>query len=244
MHTRPYHRESIMKVEKIELSSDKTSLIIETPRLRLESVSKADIDAYCEIFCNDEVMQMYANGDAKTRDWVESRLDAWSQRWEKGFPFSAMKIALKKGGEIIGHIVMGVGSERGCSEIAFAFKQTDSHGNELWGKRFATEALNAVVDHFAPLLKNLKVTLDSKSIEDEGIAFEKLTATARPENKASAKLLENFLGKPITIQECGGGARGFDDVRNMYCYDVPEKVIWQVLVAEQSASATAALPDL
>lgn len=232
----------VKKVISLELSDDKTHLKIVTPRLNLESVSMKDFDSYCEIFCNKDVTEMYANGAPKTKEWVESRLGKWSGRWDNGFPFSAVKVSLKETGEVIGHVVMGIGEDKGCAEMAFAFKKFDSCGKLIWGNKFGTEAVNAIVNGFAPKLKELKCTLNEKDGE-EVVEFEKITATARPENKASDKLLSNFLGEPHRV-EAGEEKNNFEDARNHYCYDVPEKKIWVDELVSNDLSKTSDLLTL
>lgn len=233
------NKEDILKVDYIELSPDSKNLRIETPRLIIEPVTKNDIDEYCKIFCDEENMKMYQNGDVKTRDWVEKRVNAWADKWERGYPYAGMKVQLKNpdgtAGEIIGHIVSGDGEAVGVSEMAFAFKQYADNGDKIWGNYFGTEAVNAMVNHAIPLLKanGIKVMAGPTEETEELAPLKKVVATARPDNTASGRLLEQFFDGNKTHAKPGTAENQYKDARDIYEHHVPEHDRFQAFISKE-----------
>lgn len=179
------------KFFNITMSSTEEQLhvCIETERLRMESVtnSEEDVDNYADLFGNSDVMEKYASGTPKTKEYVEKRIESWIKRFQDQDPFNGLKVSKKDTGEFIGHVVLGHGDRPGQSELAYLFKKAH------WNQGFGTEAITALVNEYALLIIQ-------KGYNLEGRPLEEITATTRPDNPASVKILEK-LGFEIQKEE-------------------------------------------
>lgn len=79
--------------------------------------------------------------------------------------------------EFLGHVVAGHGDVPGQSELAFLFMP------QHWCQGFGTEAVAAIVKEYAPATVKQGYTLDGEPLN-------KITATAKPDNPASVRILE------------------------------------------------------
>jgi RimJ/RimL family protein N-acetyltransferase len=187
----------IPKDIQVEITSSDTRALdvrIQTPRLTLRSAQTSDFDAYCSLYCNEETMTYYVRGTPKTPEWVTSRLSCWVQRWIDGDPFSAL--AIFKEEEFIGHIVMGYGDRPGQSEIAFVILP------EYWMRGYGTEAVEAVLKHYAPEIARRQVKVN-------GAPLEVVEATTKPDNIAANKILMRYMS-------CDRQEYRYDGIRNVY----------------------------
>jgi ribosomal-protein-alanine N-acetyltransferase len=174
---------------------DSLTVKIHTERLHMRSVepSEKDCSSYAALFGDPEVMGKYATGQTKTPEEIQTRIkDTWVKRWQQGDPYSALAVFKDDTDEFIGHVVIGHGDEAGQSELAYLFKK------DHWNKGYGTEAVTAVVKEYAPATVEEGHTLD-------GTPLEKITATARPDNPASVKILEK-LGMHKTGEDNKFGA--------------------------------------
>lgn len=152
---------------------------IDTERLHIRSVeaSEKDYSSYAALFGDEEVMGKYAAGQTKTREDMESRIkDSWIKRWHQNDPYAGLAVFENSTDDFLGHVVIGYGDEAGQSELAYLFMKNH------WGKGFGSEAVTTVVKEYAPATVKEGYTLDGKPLE-------KITATARPDNPASVKIL-------------------------------------------------------
>jgi RimJ/RimL family protein N-acetyltransferase len=179
----------------LEKRADETLEIkIQTERLGISPVSMTDSDDYFKfLFSNPKVMEKFGSGEVRTPTFVEDLISKWIKRWESGDPFGAFVIRLHTG-EFAGHIVLGHGDWPGHSELAYLIRY------EFWGKGYGTEAAQGIVQHLAPMLRAYGYTVDGKS-------FSYIDATARPDNPASVKILEQLGMHEFTSSEKFGAFR-------------------------------------
>ena len=154
------------------------SIKIITPSLVIRSVTKDDSNNYCKLFSNSDVMSKYANGvpisDSKK---INTRLDGWVQRWSTNDPFNALAVFERNSSKFVGSVVIGRSNQTGIAELAYLFHK------EFWGKGIATEAVSALINHFAVELIKREYMLD-------GDYLQAITATTRIDHIASQKILE------------------------------------------------------
>jgi len=173
------------------------TVTIDTDRLHIRSVeaSEKDFGSYAALFGDQDVMGKFATGQTKTREEMETRIkETWVKRWHQNDPYSGLAVFKKDTDDFLGHVVIGHGDEAGQSELAYLFMKNH------WGKRFGSEAVNAVVKEYAPATVKEGYTLDGK-------ALEKITATTRPDNPASVKILTNLGMHKIGEEEKYGAVR-------------------------------------
>ena len=190
---------------------DALLVTIDTQRLHMRSLksSEEDRNSYVALFSDPEVMGKYATGKPKTKEETETRIkETWVKRWHENDPYSALAVFKKDTAEFIGHVVIGHGDEAGQAELAYLFNK------DHWRQGYGTEAVTAVVKEYAPATVAEGYTLD-------GSPLETITATARPDNPASIKILEK-LGMDKTGKDEKYGA-----LRHHYSIslsDLPNKV--------------------
>lgn len=173
------------------------SVTIETPRLFAKSLTKKEYRDYVEIFGDRVVMAKYGDGKPKTEEEATKRVNDRSERWEKRDPYSDLSIHDKYNDKFLGWVVLGRGDAPGESELAYMFH------HRCWRQGFGNEAVGAVVKEYAPATV-------SEGYLMEGKPLEKIVATARPDNPASCKILDN-VGMKVVRQGEGYGA-----IRNYY----------------------------
>jgi RimJ/RimL family protein N-acetyltransferase len=160
--------------------------------------SNEDIEFYTKLFGDPEVMRDYATGETKDRAYVENRIrDSWNKRWkEEKSPYSGMIVIERQSSNPIGHIVMGHGDLPGVSEVAGLGLK------EFWGRGYAKEALDALINGFAPKVIEKGYLLEGKPLE-------KVTATAKPTHEATVKLLQGAGFKEVKREGKFGEERIF-----------------------------------
>lgn len=182
------------------------TVTIDTKRLHIRSVeaSEEDINNYGQLFGDQDVMGKYATGETKTKEAIAVRIkDSWAKRWAQNDPYSGLAVFKNNSNEFIGHVVIGHGDDPGQSELAYLFKKN------YWNQGFGTEAVNSVVKEFAPATIKEGYFLEGKTLE-------KITATARPDNPASVKILEKLGMQKI------GEDKKYDAVRHHFSIDISQ----------------------
>lgn len=164
---------------KFQLQENQFSVLIETPRLTIRSVTLADIEHYISLFADEDVMRKYASGQPNMdRSKIQDRIGGWVQRWAKNDPFNGLVVFDKQSGEFIGHVVLGRSDEgNGVSELAYLFHK------KFWHQGIGTEAVSSVVNHYAIEISKRNYLLD-------GHKFNRITATTRVDHPFSRKVLE------------------------------------------------------
>jgi len=175
------------------------TVTIDTDRLHIRSVqaSEEDYGSYAALFGDQDVMGKFATGQTKSREEIETRIkDVWVKRWHQNDPYAGLAAFKKDTDEFLGHVVIGHGDAPGQSELAYLFKKNH------WGQGFGKEAVTAVVNEYAPATVMEGYTLEGKTLE-------RITATTRPDNLGSVKILEK-LGMHMTAEEIKYGASRLD----------------------------------
>lgn len=193
--THTYHGSS--EVNFFLNDHDQLTVTIDTDRLHIRSVeaSEEDYSSYAALFGDKDVMGKYASGQTKTRaDMVDRVKNVWVKRWHQNDPYAGLAVFEKGTEDFLGHVVIGHGDEAGQSELAYLFMKNH------WDKRFGSEAVTAVVKEYAPATVEEGYTLDGK-------ALEKITATARPDNPASVRILTKLGMHKIGEDEKYGAVR-------------------------------------
>jgi RimJ/RimL family protein N-acetyltransferase len=156
------------------------SVTIDTKTLHIRSVQPEDVDNYAALFGDKGVMEKYATGQTKTKEEIGTRVnDLWVKRWQENDPFSGLAVFKKETGEFLGHVILGHGDEAGESEIAYLFHRC------YWKQGYGSEAVASLVKEYAPAIVRDGYSLEGKS-------FQRIVATARPDNPASCKILEKI----------------------------------------------------
>jgi hypothetical protein len=97
-------------------------------------------------------------------------------------------------GKLVALVVMGHGDEPGRSELAYLVRA------DSWRQGFGREAVTAVTNHLAPLLRVYGHSVD-------GAAFHIIDATARPDNPGSVGILHHTPLVEIGESEKHGAMR-------------------------------------
>jgi RimJ/RimL family protein N-acetyltransferase len=160
-----------------EQEGDKLTVTIETENLHMRSVQKRDLDAYAGLYGDADVMGKFATGVPRDKAFVEGRINGWVDRWEHSNPFSSLAVFKRDEDDLAGQVVLGGGEEPKTSELAYLFNK------KFWKKGIGKESVAAVVQHYAP-------ELHKRSYKVGGQPFEAIVATAREDNIASWKILD------------------------------------------------------
>ncbi|UCE25376.1 MAG: GNAT family N-acetyltransferase [Candidatus Zixiibacteriota bacterium] len=164
-------------------------VIIETPRLLLRPFTLDDIEAFHAILSQPEVMH-YLPESVMTIDEVRKIVEWYQMTYERNTPENIIKwtlaVCLKSEGipqQAVGH-PDSTGSDTpvigwaGVGPLEFDESQTEIFyglSSEHWGKGYAHEAAQAVLDY----------AFDT-------IGLKRLVGVAKPENVASVKILEKI----------------------------------------------------
>lgn len=180
------------------------SVVIKTSRLYMRSVqaTQAEFENYASLFGDAVVMEKFGTGKPQTREHLETRIrDVWAQRWLQHDPYAGLAVFKGDTHEFLGHVVLEHGDRPGESELAYIFHQ------KYWNQGYATEAVRAIVQEYAPATVKEGYTLDGKPLE-------KILATARFDNVPSIRVLEK-VGMKHTH-----GSQAYGALRNHYAVDL------------------------
>ncbi len=162
---------------------------IETQDLNLCAIQESDKPVYQILFSDYPTMMKYAGSEKRVSEigeaaWqkeqqenIAKRVDILVQRWKDKDPFSAFAIYHKTTKMFVGHIVVGHGDKPGEASLAYII------AHQEWNKGYGTQAVEAIVKRYLPALIKMH-------LEVEGGPFSELTATVRPDNIHSVKILE------------------------------------------------------
>ncbi|CAJ1953956.1 unnamed protein product [Cylindrotheca closterium] len=150
------------------------------PVIAIERCQESDLTEYYDhLWSQPKVMELYSEGEVRSRDYVAGRLKTWCKRWDDNFPFSAFTVRLPDGNNtFLGCMILGLSEEENTAEIAGLLRQ------EYWRKGFATAGMIHLLAHARELFQ------DRKKVAD-GEPFERIVATCHPKNIASQFLLES-----------------------------------------------------
>lgn len=134
-----------MDVPESPKSLEATTLT--TPRLLLRQWRDDDADAFAEFTADPEVMRYIHDGSTLDRAQTAERIGLWRRHWdEHGFGLYAVE--LRETGRLIGFT--GLAVPLFLPEVLPAVEIGWRLGRPYWGKGFATEAAQAVVDRAGP----------------------------------------------------------------------------------------------
>lgn len=113
--------------------------IVETARLIMRYLQSEDLDEFCEICCDPEIMRYVGNGQPLSREqtqrWIEK-----SQVNYREHGFGCLAVVAKEDDCLIGYCGLVNPTINGEAEIIYAFKK------QYWGKGLASEAAKAMLD--------------------------------------------------------------------------------------------------
>jgi len=143
--------------------------LIETGRVALRWISKADTDAFYNIYSHLEVMRYWSTPPLVDRDKAASMISEIQESWKSR---SVLKwgIARRSDDQLIGSVTLfNLDFTHRRAEIGYAL------GREFWGLGYMNEALTALL-----------------SYAFETLELDRLEADVDPRNAASIKTLERL----------------------------------------------------
>ena len=173
---------------------------IETPRLVLRPFERREVDAFCEIAGQEEVLKFLPSTDRMTRNELEGvfrwLVDCYETNTVDKIRKFTLAVILRQAGELVGWCGLGP-LEYDESEIELYF--VISH--ERWGIGLATEAAQALLEYaFDPL------------------GLRRVVAVAAPENRGSVRVLEKI---GMTRQGVVRGlSAAYRDYEGHACYSI------------------------
>lgn len=177
------------------------SVSITTDRIFMKSITEEDIPS-CEVLLADpEVVEKYGEGAPKTKEEVIALVrDIWIKRWSENNPysaFSAFENFETSGRKFLGVAILGPDpffKDGGVAELAGLMH------SQSWRQGYGTEASLALIKDYAPATIYEGYTLKGKTLTH-------ITATARTDNKASSRILENLGMHFVETKEKYGSLR-------------------------------------
>jgi [ribosomal protein S5]-alanine N-acetyltransferase len=112
-------------------------MILETPRLLLQSFTLEDLDNLLELHSDPEVNRYLLPTGAWSKEIITTKLKRFIAHQET-YGYSKLKVSLKNG-TFVGRSGFEFWEETGETELGYSFKR------EYWGKGYATEAAHALV---------------------------------------------------------------------------------------------------
>lgn len=152
---------------------------IQTPRLSITSIDQVHLSSYKELFSNKEVRQRFSARKFDLEASVETRVNNWIRRWERGNPFSCMSVLEKGTAKFIGYIALGcVSRDNGESELVYLAMP------DYWAG-YEEEMVSAVV---GPYVQEL---IKGQWCKDEA-GFQSIRATVLCTNEQSIFLFQKL----------------------------------------------------
>jgi RimJ/RimL family protein N-acetyltransferase len=139
---------------------------IETARLRLRMFTHADLGDLYPIFSDREVVKYMQTGEPATREETEYALESIIKHWHE-HGFGRWAVVHKETRQLIGY--GGLRSFYGAPELVYLLAKP------FWGMGLATELAKACLKW---------------GFEQRG--FERIIAIAKPDNKASRRVMEKI----------------------------------------------------
>jgi ribosomal-protein-alanine N-acetyltransferase len=173
---------------------------IETPRLVLRPFERRDVDAFCEIAGQEEVLKFLPSTDRMSRDELEGVFGWVVNCYETNTVAKISKftlaVILRQAGELVGWCGLGP-LEYDESEIELYF--VISH--ERWGIGLATEAAQALLEYAFDTL-----------------GLRRVVAVAAPENRASVRVLQKIgMTRQGVVR---GVSAAYRDYEGHACYSI------------------------
>jgi hypothetical protein len=162
------------------------------------TVIKDDLESLKKVYQDPQVMVNFGDGQVKTDQFVQGRVDLGVERSQLGQPHAGMVIETAEGHEFLGYLVAGAQGTPGVSEVArlICFK---SQGNGIGGS-----AMKAVTQVWAPAVRHVGVQTENLLLQGKFSCFnneplKQLYVSSSPANIASWKTQVNagFVAKPV-----------------------------------------------
>ena len=213
-----------------DLNSQKNLRVtIDTPHLLIRSVQTTDLDSYTALYGDKEVMCKFADGNTKSREDLQKRInEAWVKRWNTNDPYNGLAVFTKDTAEFVGHVVLGHGDLPGESEVAILTMK------KFWNKGYGSEAMTALVRHYAPLTLEKGYLVDGKPLAI-------IRATARPDNQASCKILQKIGFVHQTTEEKYGAIRHHFSLAMEALNPIPAPFIPAPILASTTANVNSSM---
>ncbi len=156
------------------------------------NIQETDLPFYEKLFGDEKVVKLFADGQIKDADWVRGRYNTWNGRFSACQPHGGLTVFDSKTNEPIGHVVAGIGSGQGVSELAAAFEVSSQ------GLGICSTLLKAAVEVWAEEVNGIGV---GKIADDHfpqlqaafrcfgGDVLRRFDAIYSPLNIASGKIL-------------------------------------------------------
>jgi len=157
--------------------ANKLTVIIQTERLHLQSITESDFNHYSLRLSDPVNMAKYTYGEPWNENETKERVNDWIKCWHNNDPFSALTVFKNEVDECIGHISLDYGDNPGHPDLSYLFSKN------YWGNGYGKESVTTVVCEYAPELVN-------RHYKVGGHDFSAIVATARPDNEASVKILQ------------------------------------------------------
>ena len=157
--------------------TNQLNVTIKTERLAIQSTTSSYLCDYKKLFTTSENMLKVKDGSPWSEIEIEKDHHQWVAKWNNNDPYSSLAILKNDTDEFIGHIVLDESDQPGIAELAYALDK------KFWGQGYGKEAIPIIVQGYAP-------ELVKRDYQLKGERFKRIEATARPDNPASIKLLQ------------------------------------------------------
>lgn len=168
-----------------EISNEKSIYNIITKRLIMRKFSEGDMEEFYEIVKKNEVGKWLGLGKGMTFEEAEAYLNIIIKHWTK-HNFGVWAVLNKTNEEIMGHCGLRYIDDAEDVEIIYLLDP------EFWGKGYATEAGNEVIQYAFNFLR-----------------LDKLVARVRPDNSMSKKVIDKLGFEYIGDKEYAGRTLSF-----------------------------------
>lgn len=187
---------------QISLNNDIGTLEVcmESDKFLIRSIKEDDLENLYRLYSDPVVMKKFATGCITSRNECAIKINQWVKRFKQNNPFSGYVIYEKTHfiePQFTGIAVLGKGIKPGYAQYAIVLKK------EAWGKGYGSIITNLFLNIYAPELR-------TRGYKPYGYPFRAIEASARIDNFASNKVLQN-AGMQIVGQ---GMMYGF--MRNQY----------------------------
>lgn len=138
---------------------------LQTERLSLQKYMVLDIDAFCDVICNDEVM-LHISGKGNSIKVANEKFEAILKSNKENDNYGVYKVVIKESKNVIGFAKI-VPYEKVCIEIGYALLP------KYWRKGYTIEMIKKMISHCLDYFPD-----------------KKLMAIVNQENKGSIKVIE------------------------------------------------------
>lgn len=120
-----------------------------SPRLKMIKYSSSDLDYFCEIICNDEVMY-HISGKGNSRKVAAEKFEGILKTNKENDYYGVYKVVLKETEKVIGFAKI-VSYEKDCLEIGYALLVP------YWRKGYTLEMIKKMTSHCSEYFPDKKI---------------------------------------------------------------------------------------